>query len=183
VTRFALTVSAIELLLIAGVALFVGLADGMEPYLSSSDLRSVGMEASSVNSRRRTFFDAVYHDTQAILREGGLSAYVSCRAPALPEDFEIRLTKERADAERPECGRILLVHNPVEGERDFALRHTAPGKVRAELVRLHGETLLIVRVVKEPPWTLKPDTEAARCERIARLIQERMMKKIGWRQD
>jgi hypothetical protein len=83
-------------------------------------------------------------------------------------DLDFRRSREEVNRGHPERGETTIIEEPLPGERGYAVRQAGPKSSRFELVRLHGNDLLIVRVLREKPYDAQPGAEMARCERRAR---------------
>jgi hypothetical protein len=179
--RFAVIVTILEVALTAGASILVTYTDPPPGFATENDLRSLGMLCRTHENRRWESGNAPCYDTRAALTSPDASLYASLRTDATPTDFEFRRSKDEAARERPERGELTIINEPIPGEQGYAVRHTGPTTVRFELARLRRNEMLIVRVVRERPYDASPAAELARCERRARLVQEHLMTKLGWR--
>jgi hypothetical protein len=179
--RFAVVITALEALLTLGASILVTYTDPPPGFATENDLRSLGLAFSKHENRRWESGNALTYDTRATLTGPESALFVSLRLDATPTDYEFRRLRDEANRERPERGELVILNEPCPGEEGYAVRHLGPKSARFELVRLHKKDLLIVRVVREKPFDTLPAAELARCERRARLVQEHLMVKLGWR--
>jgi hypothetical protein len=179
--RFAVAVTIIELALTALASVLVTYTDPPASFVTEADLNSLGITASAHESRRWLQMEVPCYETKATLAEPAAQLWVLHRTLAGPVDLDFRRSREEVNRERPERGETTIIEEPIPGERGYAVRHAGPKSSRFELVRLHGNDLLIVRVLREKPYDGQPGAEMARCERRARVIQEMLMARMRWR--
>ncbi len=179
--RFALIVTAIEVVLTAGASAFITMVEVPVAFVTESDLRGLGLPFESHECTRAVTLNAPCFDTRARLQSPTATLYTSLRTGASETDFEFRRAREELIRDHPERGEMVIINEPLPGERGYAVRHRGPKSVRFELVRLRGKDMLIVRVIREQPYDTLPAAELSRCERRARAIQEHLMLKMRWR--
>ncbi len=180
--RFAIAVTALEAGLTAAASILVTYTDPPPGFATENDLRTLGLSYRSHENRRWESGNAPCYDTRAALTGPEGALYVSLRTDATPTDFDFRRSRDEISRDLPERGELVIINEPVPGERGYAVRHSGPKSVRFELVRIRRGEMLIVRVVREKPFDSKPSVEMARCERRARLVQEHLMVKLRWRE-
>lgn len=178
-TRFAWTVASIEVVLTICAASLVTMDERTEPFLLQEDLARMGMAAETFSNEKRFRLGAIAsYDTNAVLAESRHVILVSFRVESPREEFE-RLRAAELGARGQESGLVLVDEETRRVERGYAIRQRGATGVRSELVRLRGGDLLLVKVSRPNA----PPGEQARCERMARLIQEHMMRRLGWRKN
>ncbi len=179
--RFAIAVTALEVVLTAMASILVTYTDPPPGFATEHDLRALGLGYSAHENTRWTFADAPCYDTRATLTSPEAKLYVSFRTEATPTDFNFRRSRDEASREHPERGEITIINEPMPGEEGYAVRHSGPKSVRFELARLRKGDLLIVRVVRDKPFDGPASVELSKCERRARLVQEMIMTRLRWR--
>ena len=179
--RFAVTVTIIELALTGFVSMLVTYTDPPPGFVTDADLRSLGLPPQTHENRRWLNMDAPCYDTKATLSDPPAEVWVSLRTLRTAIDIEFRRSREVVNQTHPERGETVIIDEPMPGEKGYAVRHAGPKSTRFELVRLHGNDLLIVRVLRDPPYDAPPGAEMVRCERRARVIQELLMSRLRWR--
>jgi hypothetical protein len=181
--RFAVVLTLVELALTVAATLTISLIEPGEPYVTEADLRGLRLPFSSSSTRRTKSFDGrIFYDTSVELADPPQTLHVSIRAGSSDVDYDHRLNRERQNHQKPRHGTIVLIDEPMPGERGYALRQRGPDSVRAELVRLRGTDLLIVRVSRAQPYDTTPDQEVVRCERRARMVELFLLEKLRWRE-
>lgn len=180
--KFALAVTAAELVLTLGAALLVSAGDGSEPYLTPEDLRELRIPFESCKTVHRSIrLNADWSwDTKATLLEPRDSLYTSRMVNASPEEYTRRLDAEQRLWQR-EGDAVVVRDDPYPGESGFAVRHRGRTGVRAELVRMRGGEILIVRVQRELGAGKDGKADVASCERRAGIIQACLLQRLGWR--
>ncbi len=179
--RFALAVTGIEIALTLGAALVVTIAEGSEPYLTEEDLRVLKLPFSSCQTRRVPRLNADYSfDTRAVLTSPSQTLTVVHMVGATPEEYSRRLEDARARQEKSE-GRLILINEPFPGESGFGFRERESRQVSTELVRMRGREILVVRLKRVLPVESSGKVEAPETERQARVVQDQMLQKLGWR--
>ena len=122
------------------------------------------------------------------MKESGPSLYVSVRANTPREEYDTRKAADRLPRKREGDEPPVVNDESWPNEPGYVVRQRGGDGVRAELVRLHGREMLIVRAVwknPKPPLSSPlghPGQRVAYCERIARLIQDYEVQKLGWRE-
>lgn len=180
--RFSLVISAIEVVLTFGAALVIAMIDHSEPGLTEDDLRAVDLSCEKFTASAYQQFDVRYFDTRATLSASKQSVYVSHRFNLTPSDFDLKREKERTLVDRRDSGEGVITDDPFEGERAYVLRHRGADAVRAELVRVRGDEMILVRVTRAGVTGAAGKTEVANCERNARVIQDYLLQRWRWRE-
>ncbi len=180
--RFSLVISAIEVALTFGAALFIAVIDHSEPSLTEDDLRAVELSCEKFTASAYLQVDVRYFDARATLSASKQSVYVSHRFNLMPSDFDLKREKERAFVDRKDAGDGIITDDPFEGERAYVLRHRGADAVRAELVRTRGDEMILVRLTRAGVPGAAGKAEVTNCERNARVIQEHLLKRWGWRE-
>jgi hypothetical protein len=179
--RFAISVTVLELLLTGAAALLVGFEGSGEPYLSEGELRDLGFTFEKYTTERRLRFGLVYsYDTRFVLSGDGAAITLSVRPGTPRSEYDTRLASERRPRMKTEPRGPIVVEEPWGSEVGYTLSQRDPGSVRTELVRWREGVLLLVRASRPGPVS-RPSEEAARYERLARLVQMRALQKFGWR--
>jgi hypothetical protein len=180
--RFAAAVTGIEVALTFVASLWVTLAEAPEPYLSRAEFRALGLEPESHTTERKTRFGKIFsYDTQAALAARRRSVYVSLRVETPPEEFAVRRSGELALSRDPARGTATVLDNDGGDERGYTVRHRTSQEARAELVRLRGSDMLIVRVTAPDVPGSPGNSVVASCERDAIVLKQFFMRKLGWR--
>jgi hypothetical protein len=174
--RFMIAVTTVELLLTALAAWWVTAAESVGAHVTERDLREFSIPFTSLTPTSTRSGDTANHETRARFRDPEQSLYTSLRTGATTTDFEFRKGREEALQRKADRGPLSIVDEPLPGELGYSLRHSGTKSLRFELVRLRGSELLIVRVGMENPGA----GDMAKAERRARLVQERIMGRIGW---
>ena len=183
--RFAVIITAVELALTLGALLFVTLAQTRDPYVDREEFDELGIPLEKHSTEARMRFGSLFsYDTQAVVKDSGAKITVSVRIHTPREEFDAREASERASRMREGEERPVVNDESWPGEPAYAVRHRGRTGVRSELVRLHGREMLIVRVTRMPdPSKATPGEMAAKGERLARVIQGFMTRKLGWREE
>lgn len=179
--RFAVTVTALELLLTLGASVLIRFTEPPTAFLTETELTGLGMTFQSHDNTRTLRQDVVCYDTHATLRSPTASLYASLRSDTSATDFDFRRRREEAIREHPERGEVLLINEPLPGEEGYAVRYRGANSVRFEAVRLRGREMLIVRVTREKPFDTTESAALSKCELRARAVQEHLMFKMRWR--
>src|SRR5262245_3406705 len=180
--RFAAVVTVIEIALTVAASLWVTLAEEPEPYVSRAELRGLGFEPESHATERRTRFGKTFsYDTRATLTGRPRVLFVSHRVETPPEEYEARHGGDVSLSRDPSRGVTTVVETSRDGERGYTVRHRDSTEVRAELVRLRGSDMLIVRVTAPDVAGSPGNAVAAGCERDAGVLQQYLLRKLGWR--
>jgi len=179
--RFAVAVTVLEVALTAVASILVTYTDPPPGFATEQDLASLGLPHRDLKNTRWIPLKAPSYETRATLTSPDAALYVSLQTDATETDFEFRRLREDGNRGHPERGETVVINEPMPGEKGYAVRHGGPKSSRFELVRLRGNDLLVVRVVREKPYDLVPAAELGRCERRARLVQEHLMVKLRWR--
>jgi hypothetical protein len=181
--RFALAMTLVEIALTVAATLTISLIEPGEPYVTEGDLRDLRIPCGSVtNTRTKRFDGQVFYESRAELRDPPQTLFVSLRTEASDVDFDHRLNRERQSLADPKNGAGALIDEPMPGERGYMLRHRGNASARTELVRLRDNVLLVVRVSRPKPYDSTPDQEVVKCERRARVVELRLLEKLGWRE-
>ena len=180
--RFAVLMTLAEIILTVGAVFAITLVEPSEPYLTDADLRSLKIPYASLTTSRTKRFDQVFYETRADLTDPAQALYVSLRSDHSDVDYDHRLTRERQRNGDPKHGSIVLVEEPMPGERGYALRQRGPRSVRSEIVRLRGTDLLVVSATRATPFELTASQEVVRCERRARTVELYLLEKLRWRE-
>lgn len=182
--RFAVIITAVEVALTLGALLFVTLAETRDPYLDREEFEGLGIPVEKYSTDPRMRFGALFsYDTQAVVKGPGPAITISVRVNTPREEFEAREAAERAARLREGEERPVVNDESWPGEPAYAVRHRGRNGVRSELVRLHGREMLIVRVIRMDAPGASAGELASTCERLARLIQGFMARKLGWREE
>ncbi len=178
--RFAATVTAIEIALTLAAVLLVTAIERAEPYFPQEDLARLGMPAETYSTGQRFRAGKISsYDTNAVVAGSGQAIFVSLQMETPRDEFDnLRSAELRAQAD-PAAGQIMIDEGRRRDEVGYAVRQLGPAGLRSELVRLRGGDMLVVRLTLVDAHR----AEAPRLERLARLIQERMMHRLGWRQE
>jgi hypothetical protein len=183
--RFALMITVVELALSGVAATLFTLDSPPDPYLTRDDLRDLRMAFFSHDNVRRLRFEALLgYDSNAVLENPRHIVWVSARVDQTVVDFDSRRRREEAWAKRPGQDSTTAIEScrGTDGQ-GFEVRQKGATGTRCELVRFKGDRMLIVRVSKTEPMQRSPSEEVAACERRARMIQARMLQKLGWSAD
>lgn len=180
--RFAMTVTAIELVLTMGASLFIAATEGYDPHLTQDDMDLIGIPYENFQTLRRTrYLTATSYESTAILPSGSQKLRVSHIMGARAEDYNLRLERERELGRKSAPGRMVVVADPFPDENGYAVRQNGRNLARCEVVRMRAETMLIVEVYRtDSNYGVNP-SEAANCERNARVVLNHMLEKLGWR--
>jgi hypothetical protein len=184
VVRFAVAVVAVELLLTTAVGLYLAASLDVEPYLTESELRSLGlgMDPESHETTRRIRFEALYaYDSNATLKDGEGTVWVSVRVNAPVLDLELRRRREESWSTKPSSGETSILDDSLTNEPGYVVRQRSPTQVRSEIVHHRGDRMLIVQVRRKGDFGPFSGKEASLCERRARYILDHMTTKLGWR--
>ena len=180
--RFAAGVTTVQLALSVLTAVLFSLDSPPDPYFTRDDLSRFSLPFTSHETSRRMRFDALLgYDSHATLDRPRQTLWVSARVDQTEADFHSRRRREESWSRKPgQVSRTVIVDDADEGDQGFALRQHGPSGARCELVRFKGDRMLVVRLSKSEPLEGAPEEELAACERRARLIQGRMLEKLGW---
>lgn len=179
-TRFAISVTAVEILLTAFAAALFTLESDPEPYFSEDDLRELSLPYERHQTQRRIRFEALLgYDSSFALLHPAQNAWVSVRVEQREDDYAARRRREENWATRPGFGRSMIRDDPGHQDLGYVVRHRSTSDVRCELVRFRGDRMLVVKVSKSG-LSENHDEALAACERRARLLQARMLGKIRW---
>ncbi len=182
--RFAIAVTAVEVALTLAASLWIAYAETGEPYLTEQEFTMLGIPVEKYSTEYRTRFGAPFsYDTQGVVKGPGPAITVSVRVHTPRAEYDNRLSGERWPKlrEGDEPPSVLEEAWPSD-ESGYLARQKGRNGVRAELVRLHGADLLIVRVIRVDEAGARPEPRLAACERLTRVVQEYMMIKLGWRE-
>jgi hypothetical protein len=181
VTRFAIGVAVTEILLTVLAAAWITWADSSEPFLTASDFTQLGIRTERVVNDHRLRSGSLYsYDTTAHLPDGStLTASVRLNCPRA--EYDARLAGERAPRLRPGDEQPVVNDESWPEEPGYTVRQNGRHGARVEIVRLHGSTMLLVRALRSGVEGTKDRTFAARGEGMARLVQEHLLQKLGWR--
>jgi hypothetical protein len=181
--RFALSITAIELALTVAASLWIALASGEEPYVTPGEFEMLGIPTEKHSTERRYRFGTLFsYDTQATVKASGPAITVSVRVHTPRSEFDARLAGERWPTLREGDEAPVITDEPWPGESGYGVRQRSRTGVRAEIVRLRGTEMLVVRAVRPTLGDLHPGHEVARCERLVRLLQDFTAQKLGWRE-
>lgn len=180
-TRFAIAVTILELGLTAGASILVTYTEMPPGFATEGDLRELGIPFEEHLNDRRVNQNAPWYETRARLTAPAGRLYVSLRTDATPTDFEFRRSQEESIRDHPERGEVVIINEPLPGEKGYAVRHRGPQSARFELARLRGSEMLIVRVVSDKPFDRVEPAMLSKCEQRARTVQEHVMFKMRWR--
>jgi hypothetical protein len=179
--RFAIWVTVLELLLTGAASLLVGFEGSGDPYLTEDELRELGFQVEKYTTQRSLRFGLIYsYDTRFVLSGEGGAITLSVRPGTPRSEYDTRLGSERRPRMKTEPKGPVVVEEPWGSEVGYTLSQRDPGSIRAELVRWREGVLLLVRASRPGP-VARPSEEAARYERLARLVQIRALQKFGWR--
>lgn len=180
--RFAVTVTAVELALTLGAALFITFAETGEPFLSRGEFEMLGIPLERYSTHRQTRFGALFsYDTQVTVKGPGPAILVSLRVGTPRSEYDSRLQGERWAKAREGDEAPVVNDESWPEEPGYAVRHRGRNGVRAEVVRLHGKDMLIVRAIRMNVPPERAGEEVSACERMARIVQEYAAQKLGWR--
>ena len=180
-TRFAITVTLIELTLTLAAAMIITLTEGFDPYITESELIGLDLEPREYKTYRRSYyFGGAQHITRAVIRECGHHLKVRYILEVAGKDFEWELSREmQRQEESDRDAPVIVIREPFPGETGYGVRQVTRRWVRSELVRLRADVMMIVEV------TATKDNieqfEGISCEKHARLVQQLMLLKMGWR--
>ena len=179
--KFAVTVTLIELVLTLAASVVITLTEGFDPYIGASELTGLGLEPAEYRTyQRRYYFGGAEHITRAIIRDCGHKLKVRYIQDVAGKDFEWELSRvNKRQAESSPESPVIVIREPFPGETGYGVREITPRKVSSELVRLRADVMMIVEVSATDDNVKR--TEAVRCERHARLVQQLMLLKMGWR--
>lgn len=177
--RFAVGITLIEMALTTTAALFLAATLESELFLEPGEAVALGLPVESHSTAHVRRFDALFsYDTS--IAGGDVRVWVSVRPEPAQADYTLRRLRESvavgAGAEGSGFG-----DEDGDDERCYVSRVRSRGSVRSEVVRSRPQALLIVRVWQA--WESDSDwaEAAARCERRARVVSERMAEKLRWR--
>lgn len=181
-TRFAVTVTLIELALTLAASVVITVTEGFDPYIRETELSDLGLKAKDYKAyKRRYYFGGAQHISRATLHDKDHRVKVRYIMDVAARDYEWELHREtQRQAEAGPENPMAITLEPFPGESGYGVRQTTPTWVRSVLVRMRGNVMMIVEVWKSGKNL--PRYEAARCERNARVIQHYMLAKMGWRQ-
>ena len=179
--RFAVAVTILELVLTIVASVLVTFTEPPPAFMTEADLSDIGIKVEKHQNVRRVQVNAPCYDTQATLSTPSAKLDVSLRTDSSATDFVFRRSREEAIRGHPERGEVVLINEPIPGEQGYAVRHRTPTSVRFEVVRLRGNDLLIVRVLREMPYDYTESGMMSKCELRARAVQEHLMFKLRWR--
>jgi hypothetical protein len=180
--RFAVLITGVEIVLTIGAAFAITLVEPSEPYLTDADLRSLRIPYASLTTSRTKRFDQIFYDTRVELTDPPQILTVSLRTDHSNVDYDHRLNREQRRHGDPRHGTIVIVEEPMPGERGYCLRQVGPGSVRSEIVRIRGTELLIATVTRAKPFETTPTQEVVKCERRARNVELYLLEKLRWRE-
>jgi hypothetical protein len=180
--RFAITVTAVEIALTLGASVWIACSETGEPFVTPGDFTELGIPVEKYSTERGTRFGSLFsYDTRAVARDSGTALHVSLRVNTPREEYDVRESGERHPRLREGDERPIVNDESWPGEPGFAVRHVGRTTVRTELTRLHGAQMLIVRATLMKVPEANPNPTASACEHLARLLQDYMVQKLGWR--
>jgi hypothetical protein len=182
VIRFALCVTAVEIALTIGASLWITLLDTGEPYVTPEEFGALGIPVEEVSTKRQSRFGAVSsYDTKAVVREDGPSILVSVSINTPRAEYDSRKAGERFPKLKEGDEPPLVIDESWAVEPGYAVRQTGRASVRSEIVRLRGKDMLTIRLVWKDIAGKNKSQAVSYCEHFARLIQDHMVEKLGWR--
>ena len=145
-TRFAITITVLEIVLTIGACLLIAATELADPFLSRTDLEDLGHQYEEYEAWRSSRFRTlVRYNTRAQLQRPPRELFTSFRLIDSQLDFELRRERERNSlGEGPE-GKDVLVEDNLRGQPGYAVRDFESGSIRLELVRARDNEMLIVR--------------------------------------
>ena len=181
--RFAVTITAIEVALTVFASLWITFAESGEPYITPEEFAQLGIEVENCTSEHRTRFGSPFsYDTQAVVKGGGPSIYVSLRIQTPKAEYDGRLAGEQFPKPKEGDEVPSVTNEPWRKELGYGARQRGRNGFRSEVVRFRGSDMLVLRVI----WMTRPESnpgfQAARCERLVRQLQDHMLLKLGWRE-
>ena len=182
-TRFAVTVTLIELALTLAASVIITLTEGFDPYIRDSELTGLGLEPREYKAyRRRYYFGGAQHITRAVIQKCGHRLTVRYILDVAARDFEWELHREtQRQASSDPDSPVIVIREPFPGENGYGVRQISPRWVRSELVRMRmRDNVMMIVEVSASGENLRR-TEAVTCEHHARLVQQLMLLKMGWR--
>lgn len=181
-TRFAVSITAIEVLLTMGAALVIALTEPPDHYLPRETLEELGMKVSAYRTDRRVWLGALPRfTTYAKLKDPERELHLSVRINASEHDYDLHRQRALNRVEQRDGGIGVLVDNPFPGERGYAMRFTEKDRVRVELARARGDKFMVLQLLQKGVRGARARIAVAACERRARLAMGRMMERLGWR--
>jgi len=178
--RFAAAVTLLEIVLTAFTATLFTFDPEPESYLAAEDLTQIGLPFEGHKTQRQTRFEALLgYDSTATLLRPRQTLWVSVRVDQSEVDFQSRRRREENWATKASFGTSAVLDDPGRDGAGYLVRHRSATGVRCELVRFRGGRMLLVKVSRGE-LVGSPDEELAGCERRARVIQERMLRKLRW---
>jgi hypothetical protein len=181
-SRFAAAVTVVQLALGALTAVLFSLESPPDPYLTRDDLNRFNLPFTSHETARKLRFDALLgYDSHATLDRPRQVLWISARVDQTEADFQSRRRREEAWSRKPgQVSRTTIADDAAADDQGFAVRQHGPSGARCELVRFKGDRMLVVRLSASEPLEGTPEEALAACERRARLLQARMIEKLGW---
>jgi|SRR6185295_15100553 len=179
--RFAAVVTVLEVVLTLAASVLVTYTEPPVAFVTETELSELGIKADEHENKRWVHLNAPCYDTRAKLTAPAMSLYVSLRTDATATDFGFRRSREEVIREHADRGEAVVINEPLPGEEGYAVRHRGPNSARFELVRLRGNEMLIVRVIREKPFDTTDSAAMSRVEHRARAVQEHLMFKMRWR--
>ena len=177
--RFAIGVTFVELALTTTAAMFLASTIENELFFEPGDVAALGLPVESHSTSYVRRFDALFsYDTT--VTSGTVRLWISVRPEPTAADYTLRRLRESSAAAAGGPGSIFVDEDGSE-ERGYLSRVRGRGSVRAEVVRVRPDALLIVRVGQSWESDAGSEEAAARCERRARLVAARMAEKLRWR--
>ena len=172
-TRFAIAVTVIEIILTLGASLMIAYVEPGEPTLSKGELEDMGFRVDSHRTRSKRYFQTLTrHDTHATLGEPRRRVFTSVRVNESPADYVLRHRREVDLISDKSQGDGVLIEEPYDDEVGYALRHVMEDLVRAEVVRARANDMVIVQVTQEAVEGPAAQRAVAGCERQARIIMQ-----------
>lgn len=177
--RFAVGVTLVELALTTAAALFLAATVENELFLEPADVAALGLPVESHSTSHVRRFEALYsYDSR--VSAGAVQIWASVRPKPTTADYPLRRLRE-SGAAASAAGGSMFRDEDAPGEQGYLSRVRSPGSVRSEIARSRSEALLIVRVWQPLEPGAPAEEAAARCERRARVLAERMAEKLRWR--
>ena len=181
--RFAVAVTAMEILLTLGACLWIAYADRSEPTVTQAEFGQLGITLEKYSTDHRMRFGSFFsYETLAQVADGGPAITVSVRVNTPRAEYDTRLAGEKLPRLRDGDEAPVVTDESWPDESGYGVRQCGRNGARAEIVRLRGSTMIVIRAVHLNVSGNVAHHAAARAERLVRLVQDHLVVKLGWRE-
>ena len=181
--RFAIAVTAIEVVLTLAASLWITFSETADPYLTEQEFTMLGIPVEKYSTECRTRFGAPFsYDSQAVVKDLGPAILVSVRVGTPRAEYDNRLAGERNPKLREGDEPPTVTDEPWRQEVGYAVRQRGADGVRVEVVRLRGAEMIVLRAIRMNVPGTHAGFQVAKCERLMRILQEHLLVKLGWRE-